>query len=1053
MIHILRVLLLGTAAASPAQEEPDPQAVEFFEKKVRPILADRCFRCHSARAEKLKGGLRLDSREAALKGGDTGPAIVPGKPEASRLVEAVGYKNVDLQMPPKGRLGDAEIADLAEWVRRGAPWPREEAAADAPKKEAFDLARRKAEHWAWQPLRAGQPPSVRDAAWVKRPLDAFLLAKLEEKGLAPAPPADRRALIRRVTFDLAGLPPKPAEVEAFLADPSPEALEKVVDRLLASPHFGEKWARHWLDLVRYAETRGHEYDYPIANPWPYRDYIIRALNADVPYPRFLTEHVAGDLLPEPRRSAEGLDESLLATGWWYLGEWLHSPVDLRADEMDRVANQIEVFGKTFLGLTVNCARCHDHKFDAISQRDYYALAGFLKSSCYRQSRFDAAERDLAATRELERLRETHERPLREAVEMARRAVIDRLDSILPAAAGRARSDDPAAATWAAHLKAAAQDPGDPFHRFGEPREKAEPKKGSGAEGDLVVDFRSARELLQDGHAFRILRPGDIVPGDDPSRPIARVVDVAGAWFDPAWAALKLAPGTDTDPGKLNWVQSGKTLRVAPFVLKRPALYYLVRGAGAALAEVDNHRMINGPLHAATTITWKDEGLRWVAQNLKAYRSPDPSKPLHRVRLDFTPQSADFAVIRVVQGDGPPDPPDTSLPRFETAEAARKALSDPPPRLADWMARHPELFGSAGDAGREYLERRAAVVARIAAPARAALAISEAGACDEALLIRGNPATPGEPVPRRFLEAFAGPRAPDYGNGSGRLDLARQMVDPAITPLVPRVMVNRIWHHLFGRGIVPTVDDFGRMGQAPTHPELLDFLAAGFAAEGGSIKRTIRSIVLSNAYAMSGASGARAREIDPSNLLWHHRPARRLPAEAIRDAMLAVSGRLDPAMYGPPVPIHLDGFQEGRGKPKDGPLDGAGRRSVYLSVRRNFLPSMLLAFDFPQPFTAMGRRSVSNVPAQALILRNNPFVHDQAAVWAARALAEEGTPEERIRRMFLSAVARPAAPEEVADAASLIEDAAKLLSKKPDDPAVWQALAHALFQAKEFIFLN
>jgi len=1041
------ILTVVASTSAPAQEPPEAQAVEFFEKKVRPILVERCHTCHSAQAKKLKGGLRLDSRESALRGGDTGPAIVPGKPEKSPLVEAVTYTNVDLRMPPKGKLADAEIAALAEWVRRGAPWPAEAAAGKEPAREAFDLARRKSEHWSWRPLRAPEPPPVRDSAWVKRPLDAFVLARLEEKGLAPAPPADRRTLIRRLTYDLVGLPPTAREVEDFVADPSGEALANAAGRLLSSPHFGEKWARHWLDLVRYAETRGHEYDYPVANPWPYRDAVIRALNADVPYAQFVTDHVAGDLLPEPRRSEGGVNESLLATGWWYLGEWLHSPVDLRADEMDRVANQIEVFGKTFLGLTVSCARCHDHKFDAISQRDYYALVGFLKSSCYRQSRFDAGERDRAAARELERLREAYEPPLREAFEKARRSVVERLDFLL-----EGKGEGPLAAAWAAHLRAAARDPRDPFHALATGKGGVEPKKVVGEEGELVVDFGSARELLQDGYAFRLMRPGEFIPGDAPSRPIARVVDLAGAYFDPAWAALKLAPGTDADPGKLNWMQAGKTLRVAPFVLKRPTLSFLVRGAGAALAEVDNHRMINGPLHAATTVTWKDEGLRWVSQNLKDYGSPDPSKPIHRIRLEFTPQSADFGVIRVVQGDAPPELPDTTLPPFDTAEAVRKAFSAPSPRLADWMARHPQLFDPLGDVGREYVEKRASVIARIAAPARTALAISEAGACDEVLLIRGNPATPGQTVPRRFLEAFVGAEAPSYGSASGRLDLARRMVDPAITPLVPRVMVNRVWHHLFGRGIVPTVDDFGRMGQPPTHPELLDFLASRFVFEGGSIKNLIRSIVLSNAYGMSGAADPRAREVDPANLLWHHRPARRLQAEAIRDGMLAVSGRLDPTLYGPPVPIHLDGFQDGRGKPKDGPLDGAGRRSIYLSVRRNFLPSMLLAFDFPQPFTALGRRSVSNVPAQALILRNNPFVHDQAAVWARSVLAGPGSAEDRIRGMFLSAYARPALEGEVADAAAFLGDAATLLSKERDDPAVWQALAHALFQAKEFILV-
>jgi len=953
--------ILGATSFGSAQE-PDPAALEQFEKKVRPILVGRCFKCHSSQAEKVKGGLRLDSLEAALKGGDTGPAIIPGRPEKSLLVEAIGYKNVDLQMPPKGRLSDAEVSEVSRWIAGGAPWPKGEAPSAAPKKAAFNLADRKAAHWAWQPLQSVLVPAVKGTAWVKDPIDAFILAKLEEKGLAPAPAADRRALIRRVSFDLAGLPPSPAEIDDFLADGS---LEKVVDRLLASPRFGEKWARHWLDLVRYAETRGHEYDYPMANAWPYRDYVIRALNADLPYPRFVLEHIAGDLLPDPRL-AGGVNESLLATGWWYFGEWLHSPVDLRADEMDRVANQIEVFGKTFLALGINCARCHDHKFDAISQRDYYALAGYLKSSCYRQARYDATLRDRDAARSLASLRGAYEK---------------------------------------AH-----------------PSRGAEAGRGGARGADLVVDFGEAGPLLQDGAAFSVLRPGDLLPGDDPAAPTGRIVDIAGAYFDPSWNALALAPGTQTDPGAIGWMQAGRTLRTMPVALSRSTLYFLVRGAGSALAEVDGHRMIAGPLHKDSTVTWKDEGLRWVAQRLQDYRSPDPARPLHRVRVEFTPASADFAVIRVVQSDEPPEAP----------ADGRRALETLP----------------LGDDGRAWIEGRRTVIARIAEAAHTAIAVDEAGGTDEVLLVRGAPFQPSEAVPRRFLEAFVGSNPPAPGGASGRLELARAMVDPSVTPLVPRVIVNRLWHHLMGRGIVPTVDDFGKMGQAPTHPELLDHLAARFVSDGGSLKRMIRAIVLSNTYRMSGSIDPRAKEIDAADLLWHHRPVRRLQAEAVRDSLLAVSGRLDPGMYGPPVPIHLDGFQEGRGKPASGPIDGAGRRSVYLSVRRNFLSSMLLAFDFPQPFTAMGRRSVSNVPAQALILRNNPLVHDQAAFWARRVLSEPGTEAQRIARMFTSAYARPPTAEEAADASSFLGDA----GKGPGDPAAWQALAHALFQAKEFILL-
>ena len=354
-------LLLAIALLSPATAvAADPSGVEFFEKKVRPILVNNCFGCHSAQAQKLKAGLRLDSRAAALQGGDSGPALVPGDPAKSRLVTAILYKDVDLQMPPKGKLSDAAIADLTAWVKMGAPWGETPGAAAAGSTKAFDLQKRKAEHWAWQPVRATPPPAVRDMAWPLTPVDRFILARLETARTQPAPPADRETLLRRVTFDLTGLPPTIADQEAFLADPSPDAFAKVVDRLLATPAFGERWGRHWLDLVRYAEGRGHEFDYPVPNAHQYRDYIIRALNADVPYDRLVAEHLAGDLLPDPRRnSVEGFDESVLGTGFWLLGEMVHSPVDLRQDQADRTDNMIDVFSKTFLR--------HDRRLCAVSR--------------------------------------------------------------------------------------------------------------------------------------------------------------------------------------------------------------------------------------------------------------------------------------------------------------------------------------------------------------------------------------------------------------------------------------------------------------------------------------------------------------------------------------------------------------------------------------------------------------------------------------------------------------------------------------------------------------
>jgi hypothetical protein len=372
----------------------DPTAIEFFEKSIRPLLSARCHGCHGP--AKQKGGLRLDSRAAILEGGGSGPAVVPGDARASLLIDAVNYGEA-VQMPPKSKLPETEIAALERWVEMGAPWGHDVSSSGGSKADPSDfrtLLRERARFWSFQPLRRVSPPAPVDATgWTRSPIDRFILAGLSRHGLTPAPEASRRTLIRRLTFDLTGLPPSSAEVDAFLSDRSPDAYDRLVDRLLASPHYGERWGRHWLDLVRYAETAGHEFDYEIPYAFRYRDYVIRSLNADLPYDNFLVEHLAGDLMERPRRHpVERFNESIIATGFLYLGEGTHSPVDVREEEMRRVDNQIDVISKAFLGLTVACARCHDHKFDPIASRDYYALAGFLHSSRYQQAFIDPPER-------------------------------------------------------------------------------------------------------------------------------------------------------------------------------------------------------------------------------------------------------------------------------------------------------------------------------------------------------------------------------------------------------------------------------------------------------------------------------------------------------------------------------------------------------------------------------------------------------------------------------------------------------------------------------------
>ncbi len=432
---LLPSLLFGT--------DPTPEQIEFFEKKIRPVLTEKCYPCHSARANPLMGGLRLDTREAVLKGGDRGPAIVPGEPEKSLLIKAISYKDPQLRMPPTGKLSDEEIASFIAWVEMGAPDPRTGEPASVVKVEKkgidFDEGRK---FWCFRPLLNSGLPRVKQKDWPRSPIDYFILGKLEENGLRPAPPADKRTWIRRVTFDLIGLPPTPQEIETFLTDNSSSACEKVVDRLLASAHYGERWGRHWLDLVRFAETNGHEYDNEKLDAWRYRDYVIRAFNDDLPYPRFVKEHIADDLIAEKRLNPQSdYWESPLGTNFYWFGEVLNSATDSIKSRADEVDNQIDVLSKTFLGLTVACARCHDHKFDPIPTTDYYALAGIMHSTGITEAIIDSPSRvqQIAAVRQ--KIVETNEE-IRDLVRPAQITLAQQLRKYLLAAADLISSTTP-----------------------------------------------------------------------------------------------------------------------------------------------------------------------------------------------------------------------------------------------------------------------------------------------------------------------------------------------------------------------------------------------------------------------------------------------------------------------------------------------------------------------------------------------------------------------------------------------------------------------------------
>ncbi|MFN3165965.1 MAG: PSD1 and planctomycete cytochrome C domain-containing protein [Phycisphaeraceae bacterium] len=960
-------LLIGMAGASVASAEDaappafTPEQLAFFETKIRPVLADNCYQCHSHEAEPLKGGFYLDSRAGILDAA----LAEPGDLKASLIIEAVHYKDPANQMPPAGKLPDAVIKDLERWVEMGLPWPDE---ALPGKAEVFDLEARRAAHWAWQaPKRSAPLPGVAGPVAGTNPIDLFLESRLAKEGLEPGPPADRATLIRRVTFDLTGLPPTPEEVDAFVNDPSPDAYEKRVDRLLDSPRFGEKWARHWLDLVRYAESYGHEFDYSIPHAWKYRDYVIRALNDDVPYDRFVKEHLAGDLI-EPRLHPETkVNEAVKATGFWYLHEQTHAPTDVRQHESDRIDNQIDVVSKTFQAMTVACARCHDHKFDAISERDYYAMAGFLQSSRQHQAYLDPGGK------------------IADAVTKVKQVVVQ----------GQAA-----------------------FEALG-----AEPLKPT------TVEHKDSR-LFEDFNA------GDYAGWFTTGWAWGEKPTVPGQWDPTRGEAASTLPGV-AHSGLLG-DQAVGALRSPEFDFNERKVFVRVKGKGSLHLIIDGYTVyrFNRLLFEGIEANVDTKG-KWQWVVLSPRRDFYAGNGNHRAHLLAIDDHKDAHLmideVRFGDAGAPPD--------LQTPLPASVSPSD--------------------DARFAALNDRFDAAAKSMPQPERVLAITDGTGEDSYVHRRGTWRSVGDTVPRRNLTALGGGDAPALGtdDGSGRRRYAEALVAPD-NPLTARVQVNRLWHHLFGRGIVPTVDNFGYLGIEPSHRELLDHLAVVFVEDDAwSNKAMIKRIVMSRAYRRaSDRTDPAAESKDPTNVLLHRQNIRRLDAEPIRDSILFVAGSLNEQRFGPPVGVHLTQFMQGRGRPKSGPLDGNGRRSIYTSVRRNFLSPMMLTFDAPIPFSTVGARNVTNVPAQALTLMNDPFVHDQANKWAKRLVNDQrATPEDRIDAMFQTALGRAPLPQERDAAVAFVNQQADALGVKQDnlmkDERPWRELCHAVFNLKGFIYVR
>jgi cytochrome c553 len=833
--------LLALAPVAPARpakggfaDEPTPEQLAFFEKKIRPVLVESCYKCHSAEAEKIKGGLTLDTRAGVRKGGEGGPIISPGSPERSKLIASLKHKNPDTAMPPKVKLADGVIADFEAWVKMGAPDPRDGKVAEAPKKYVIDLE--KGRHfWAFQPPRKAEIPKTKSQ--ISNPIDAFILAKLEEKGLHQAQPADKRTLIRRVYLDLTGLPPAPGDVEAFVADNSPDAFEKVVDKLLASLAFGERWGRHWLDVARYAESSGKTVNMNYPHAWRYRDYVIAAFNADKPYDQFVKEQLAGDLMPtsDPKRKAE----RIVATGFLAIGAKTLNEQNGTQFELDVADEQIDVTTQAFLGVTAACARCHDHKFDPIPQKDYYALAGIFRSTetCYGTVRFVQSNRPSPTI------------PLPK-------------DCGLP-------PDSP--------------------DRLTESERKRIEKQIEGLNKQIAEATDFIRTIFPRGQVSLLRARLDA--------------------HDPEGNPKLLAMGVRDKPG----------------------------GKGG----------FGGP------------------------KGPRP-------------------------GMG---------------------------------------FGGFGRGG-------------------------TAAIADSPVYDRGEPNKPSaERVPRGTLQVMTTKPLKIRSGTSGRLELA-EWIASKDNPLTARVMVNRVWLHLFGRGLVPTADNFGAAGQPPSHPELLDYLALQFMGDGWSVKKLVKSVVMSRAYQLDSKNDKANYEIDPDNaLVWRMAP-RRLDAEAMRDAILAVSGQLESK---PPVgsAVAKDGEgPSGRRGPFGGGAAAAANdprnanRSVYLPIVRDNLPEALALFDAPDPSLIVADRPTTTVPSQGLFLLNNPFVIRSAEAAAGKLLKGTTTDTERVRQAYLAFYGRPPGEKELASAGQFLKAYQEQLAKDRVPPFrrerdTWAAFCQALFASAEF----
>lgn len=1010
-------LVVVSAIGARAQSD----AEIFFESKIRPLFARHCHACHSDQSGKAKGGLTLDTHAGRQKGGDNGKAIIAGDVEKSPLIAAVRYADPDFQMPPSGKISVAEIADLEKWIKDGAFDPREPDAAATSQRTTETPVR--VDHWAFKTPIRPTIPEVANHAWATNEIDRFILAGIEAQGIRPAPRADRRTLIRRATQDLHGVWPTIDEVTAFERDESPDAWTKVIDRLLASPRYGERQARRWLDLVRYADSNGLDENLALGNAWRYRDWVVGAFNDDMPYDRFVTEQIAGDLLP-PSDDEKKDFSRWTAGGLFVLGPKMLAEQDKQKLTADVVDENIDVLSKTVMGLTIACARCHDHKFDPIATRDYYALAGILRSTATMENLAFVSrwkQRELATKAEIAQRdawrakREKVEKSLRESGEIAdrrlRSAAVSRIGRFLVAAERLGRRAVCLEAEEASRTNLLTD-----RDQFGT-ADATFARTGSGgkqfAEYDVTVPSGSrwaldVRMAAEESRPMRLLVNGQVVAE-------AALGAVTGSWR-PDGLTWVLAAEFDLLPGRnvVRFERDGSIPHLDALVL-RPTPDESAEPMDGALARELTDNFLLLLVRGSRTKDPMFELWRSVAVHDGDDFSSRAEKTVAELRERR--ESGSLPGLRVLGAvlDGPtPRSLDDWAQRFQTVfsmiadkakrrlesgktdgfsdpeeERVRKFLTEPSGPLHFSLAMKESLYAEADRAAVVEARQKLADLDRRRPPDfPKVLAVADGEIKDSPVFIRGNHLTPGkESVPRGFPKILTDvcPGESPSAKSSGRLELAKWLFDPA-HPLTARVAVNRLWQGHFGRGIVASASNFGLRGDPPSDPALLDWLATRLIDRKWSLKAMHREIMTSSTYMQSAFTDAAAVAKDPANSRFGRQKRRRLEAEELRDSALALSEELDWTMGGTLLMVG-DGDYVTNDQSADAARYSSPRRSIYLPIVRNSLYDLYQTFDYNDAGVHIESRPETTVANQALYLLHAPLFVDAAATLATRAEKE------------------------------------------------------------------